>query len=148
MVRTRGAFLPIGYGIVIALLVLASIEAYSIQRGISERHFDTYRKHVKQDVLISELRRTVWIASGQVRDFFLDVRPDCAAILDQQLKQLRGECDAALAGLERLDRRWGAHAGLRTALDSFWKAVEPVPETMAASGRKAQYDFVQREVIP
>src|SRR5215510_2533804 len=147
MVRTRKAFLPIGYGVIITLLVLASTEAYSTQRGISERHFDTYRRHIKQDELLSELRRTIWVAGGQVRDFFLDVRAERATILQQNLGQLRSQCDHALEGLDQLDHKWGT-PGVRHAIAAFWKTLEPVPETMAGARKQQQFEFVQREVIP
>src|SRR5690348_2974043 len=102
---SKRAVLRTGYGAVLAVLVFAAAEAYRIQKTTSDQHLEIYRHYVEHDRAVAILRRNLWLASTYVRDFFIRTTPEQAQVLEQQLKELRVEDDAALDKLARMSSR-------------------------------------------
>jgi len=59
-----------GFGIVIGLLILSTISAYRIQESFSERTVAIHHRYVQQQEIITNLRRVLWVAGIDARDFF------------------------------------------------------------------------------
>jgi hypothetical protein len=148
VLHSRRSGLRIGFALVVALLIFSSVEAYRIQDAVSERHLSIYRQFVLQDEAASNLRRTVWLAGNYVRDFFIDPRPETAGRLREQLANGRLESDQALRQLQQLMTSPAIVFPLRQSLAEFWGTLEPVPASMLHASPAAQYQFVQREVVP
>jgi signal transduction histidine kinase len=144
----RKAALQVGYGFIIALLIFASAQAYRILTTVSERHLETYRRHVRHDEVITDLRRTIWLAGNATREFFIDPRAEHAVELRKRLTTLRAEADTALAELLRVTPREDAAGVLREAMQDFWETMEPVSKAMLNTGTKERLEFVRREIIP
>ena len=137
-----------GYGVMVALLIFSSLQAYRIQDAISERHFDIYRHYLQQDEAMAELRLSIWLAGNNVRDFFINTRTDTAQLLKSQLRELKASSDSALKKLEQLHTFNTPQHPLQSSIRDFWAAVEPVPDTMLHKTDEEQYEFVQREIAP
>src|SRR5690348_11056816 len=84
-----------GFGSVIAVLLFSSIEAYQIQKSVSEKHLDIYRRYVQQDAALSQLRRTIWSVGNYVRDFFINTGAEGAVLLKSQILELKAQSDQA-----------------------------------------------------
>ncbi len=82
-----------GFGLVIALLVLSAGEAYRIQRTQSREAMDIYRRHVDQDVVLYQLRRTLWLASISPRDFLINPNSNRVEQYRNQLRELKDRID-------------------------------------------------------
>jgi signal transduction histidine kinase len=145
---SKRAVLRTGYGAVIALLVLSAVEAYRIQTSASEQHLEIYRHYVEQDAALATLRRSLWQAGTDVRDFFIHTTPQQAEMLHQQLEAYKAEDRAALDRLAQSAIGPDVVSELRRSLDEFWAVVDPVPRTMLALPNERQFEFLQREIVP
>lgn len=145
---TGRVVMRIGYGAVLALLVLSTVEAYQIQRAVLERNVETYRRYVQQESAASELRRAVWHGASGARDFFLSSRPDSVAVFRSQLQELKTQSGRALDRLDQPPTSGRAHQALRARTQEFWRTLEPIAESMADANASAAYEFVQREIVP
>ncbi len=143
-----GGVLRAGYGAVIAVLVLSAGEAYRIQASLSRQHFSIYRHYVDQDAALSILRRNLWQAGNDVRDFFIQTTPEQAAVLESQLALLKKETENALERLEHSSPPVDMAPRLRKSLGEFWAVVDPLPRTMLHQGKETQYAFLQKEIVP
>ncbi len=138
---SNSAVLRAGYGAVMVVLSLSAVEAYHIQISVSEQHLDIYRRYAAEQAELSTLRRNLWLAGNDIRDFFIHTTPEQAELLRTQLTSLRNEDGRALA-------RMAALPELRRKLDEFWAAAGPVPASMLHSNSAQQFDFVQRVLVP
>ena len=82
---SKRTVLRTGYGAMILVLVLSAVEAYRIQLSVSEQHLGIYRHYVEQDAALATLRRNLWQAGTDIRDFFIRTTPQQAAALRVQL---------------------------------------------------------------
>jgi signal transduction histidine kinase len=133
---------------VIAVLVFAAYEAYRIQVSVSEQHLEIYRRYVEQDTAVAALRRNLWLAGTDVRDFFIETTPEQAAILRSQLDALKVDNEHALERLARWPSGHEVAPTLRRSLAEFWSVMDPVPEKMLNEPNDRQFDFLQREIVP
>lgn len=145
---SKNTVLRLGYGAVIAVLVLSAVEAYRIQVSVSEQHVGIYRHYVEQEAALATLRRSMWQAGTDVRDFFIRTTPEQAEKLRAHLAALRGGDSAALAKLERMGAPADAVAKLRRGVDDFWNTVDPVPDTMLGRSDQTQFEYLQQEIVP
>jgi len=143
---SKRAVLRAGYGAVMGLLVLSGVEAYRIQAGVSQQHLDIYRSYVDEENTLAILRRSLWLAGTDVRDFFIRSTPEQAATFGAQLADLRKEDDQALDRLARIST--GVAPKLRQSLNEFWAVLEPLPGSMLHQTDARRFDFLQREIVP
>jgi signal transduction histidine kinase len=137
-----------GYGAVIAVLVLSAVEAYRIQSSVSRQQVEIYRHYVDQDATLATLRRNLWLAGNDVRDFFISTTPAQAEALAAQLDGLRVEDEQALDHLTRISPRSDVVNKLRKSMGEFWAVVKPLPHTMLHETKDEQFAFLQREIVP
>ena len=137
-----------GYGAVIGVLVLSAVEAYRIQASVSRQQLEIYRSYVDQEGTLSVLRRNLWLAGNDIRDFFISTTPAQAAQLRSQLEALRSEDEAALQHMERLPRMGPTAATLRKSLGEFWATMAPLPDTMLNVSNEGQFTFLQDVIVP
>ena len=132
----------------IAVLVFAAIEAYRIQSSVSVQHLEIYRHYVEQDATVAILRRNLWLAGTYVRDFFIQTTPAQARLLEEQLRGLRLEDDAALAKLARMGANRAVLDNIVKNLADFRGIIEPLPNSMLNEPDERQFEFLQREIVP
>ena len=145
---SKRAVLRMGYGAVIAVLVLSAIEAYRIQASVSREQLEIYRSYVDQEGTLSVLRRNLWLAGNDVRDFFISTTPAQANLLRSQIETLRDEDEVALQHMERLPRLKATAATLRKSLGEFWAVITPVPDSMLHVPNEGQFAFLQQVIVP
>jgi signal transduction histidine kinase len=145
---SRRAALRAGYAAVIAVLVFAAIEAYRIQSSVSVQHLEIYRHYVEQDATVAILRRNLWLAGTYVRDFFIQTTPQQGQVLEEQLKALRVEDDAALDKLAHMGANRAVLENIRKNLAEFRAIIEPLSLSMLNEPDERQFDFLQREIVP
>jgi len=145
---SKRTVLRAGYGTVIAVLVLSVVEAYRIQASVSRQHLEIYRHYVDQDTALAALRRNLWLAGNDVRDFFINTTPAQAEILRSQLEQLKNDNETALDHLARTSTRTDVVPKLRKSLGEFWALVQPLPRTMLHQPNQVQFEFLQGEIVP
>lgn len=131
-----------GFGVVLALGLFSMIEAARIQERVSSATADVYRRHVEQDEIRFELRRTLWMAASGARDYLLNPSEDREAEMSRQLNPQRARSYELMSQLEKLPES----AELRRRLDEFWQFIGNVPQATAHLDPAARYQFVQREV--
>ena len=145
---SKRAVLRAGYAAVITVLVLSVVEAYRIQVSISRQHLEIYRHYVEQDADLAVLRRNLWLAGNEVRDFFINTTPTQAETLRTHVAALKEENDVALDRFARVSGRSDVVPKLRKSLGEFWAVVEPVPRTMLSKPNEVQFEFLQNEIVP
>jgi signal transduction histidine kinase len=145
---SKRAVLRAGYGAVIAVLVLSAVEAYRIQASASQQQLQIYRSYVDQEGTLSILRRNLWLAGNDIRDFFISTTPQQAAMLRSQIEVLRIEDDDALKHMERSRELVETAATLRKSLGEFWTVVTPVADTMLNVPDEGKFQFLQQVIVP
>ena len=132
----------------IAVLVLSTVEAYRIQATVSRQHLEIYRHFVEHEEALSTLRRNLWLAGNDVREFFIRNTPDQGIELVSQLQRLQQEDEAALRFLEKAPVHRSVVPALRRSLGEFWSIGLQLPRTMLHASNDAEITFLQREVVP
>jgi signal transduction histidine kinase len=130
------------------VLVLSAVEAYRIQVSVSEQHVEIYRHYVEQDDALATLRRNLWQAGTDVRDFFIQTTPQQAEVLREQLDALKDEDANTLAQMAHSGVSASVVSRLRKSLGDFWSVVDPIPKTMLDLPNAQQFEFMQREIMP
>jgi signal transduction histidine kinase len=142
----KRAVLRNGFAVIIALLALSMVLAYSILEGFWRRSVGIHREFAHSQEVLTNLRRVLWLTGIEARDYFLNESPDRAALYDQQLEKLRSETLTLLPELKRT----GAHEQTVQELESLF---HDLLTTLGATGAarldaKNPYEFIQREVVP
>lgn len=145
---SKRAVLRAGYGIVIGVLVLSAAEAYRIQASVSQEQLQIYRRYVDEEEALSILRRNLWLAGNDVRDFFISTTPEQASQLKSQLQALKRDDDQALHRMEGASDQRATAQKLRKSLNDFWAIVDPVPASMLGISNERQFAFLQQVVVP
>ncbi len=135
-----------GFGIVISLLILSTISAYRIQESFSARTVAIHHRYVQQQEIITNLRRVLWVAGIDARDFFLNTKTDRADSYLTQLKGLRRDTDALFADLKKLRGPDRAARELEAKFDDMWLTLTSSAATGLADSE--EYSFVQEEIVP
>jgi signal transduction histidine kinase len=131
----------------LGLLLLAMGSAIQVQERYSQNASDMIDNYVRQQRLTTDLRRSLWGAGIDARDFFLN-RPHASPseFLKRQ-REARALVDKRLQELEQLsvsDKQIVAQ--LRHHYDNLWSTLtEGVASKVEEGG---EYVFIQREVVP
>ena len=144
---SRRAVLRTGYAAVIATLAFSAAEAYHIQISVSEHHLEIYRRYADEEKSLSALRRNIWLAGYDVRDFFIAPNEPRAELLSLQIHELSAGDRLVFAALRKLDGG-GTYANLESRMNEFWRAVEAVPSQMLHSTQEQDFAFLQRVIVP
>jgi signal transduction histidine kinase len=138
----------IGFSVVIALLLFSTLKAYQIQGSLSAEALQIYHRHIKQDEILNQLRRNLWIGANASRDFLLNPFLDKAATFEAQLLEVRTASAQLLDQLDHLQVPNEASMELRTRIQDFWNLLERIPIATETFDEAGRYQFVQREIVP
>lgn len=145
--KRKTHLLRTAFALTIVLLIFSTFWAAQIQNSVSAETADIYRRHLRQDELLYELRRTVWLGGSAARDYLLN--PDLNQDQDfrAHIRELEAESQRLLAGLDVIPLAAHPSPELRARLAEFWEAIHKTP---SAAGRDpaGRYQFVQQEVVP
>lgn len=136
----------VGFGLVLGLLLFSTVEAYRIQRGLSDEALVIYHRHNAQDEALYRLRRQLWLGANSSRDFLLNPSPNREA---QYRKQLRNSRDTSATLLQQLDQIGSgseATPQLRAKMQEYWDVLDRVPQDTNPLTSEQRYDYVQREI--
>ena len=135
-----------GLGVVIALLVFSTIKAYDIQESLTEETIGIHQRHVRQDDLLWQLRRNLWLGANASRDYLLNPNADRNQKFAIQLAELKKTSNEFL---EKLGRESGGSAPpreLKVNIESYWAALAGIPAATHGLDAFDRYEFVQGEI--
>ena len=144
----RRSVLRAGYAAVIGVLILSLVEAYRIQVNVAQQQVEIFRHYVDEEAALTALRRNLWLAGNYVRDYFIRSTPEQGEILRSQLESLQSEDRDSLEHLARISPQSAEFPRLAKSLNDFFSVLEPVPDNMRQASTSAQFDFIQRVIVP
>jgi signal transduction histidine kinase len=135
-----------GFVVIIGLLVLATVLAFTIQESFSRRSVEIHRDFVHVQEVLTNLRRVLWLVGISARDYYLNSAPNRAAQYERELAKLHDESVTLMPDLKRTGAHQDIIAKLEYRFKDLWK-------TLGGSGAagldaKSPYEFIQREVVP
>ena len=145
---SKVAGLRLGFGGMIALLLLSAVEAHRIQDSASRQTAEIYHRFVQQGDTLYRVRRLLFLGSIYTRDFLLSHQGDRAAIFRKQLESLKADASAALDELQRTAGGNGSFPRVRANVQEFWAVLQSTLEWTEEMRRTRAYEFVQSEVAP
>jgi signal transduction histidine kinase len=146
-IRKRNV-LRLGFGLVTALLAFSLFQAYQIQASLSEQTAHIYHRHIRQDDLLSRLRRTFWVGANLSRDYLVHPGGAGLSTFATGVATLRAECQQLLHELDLLAKPRQTTPELKLKIDEFWAVVSAVPDSTKALDAAGRYGFIQREIVP
>ena len=148
-VRGRRYALRVGFCLIIGLLAFSTFQAYQIQASLSEETIQIYHAHVRQDDLITRLRRSLWLGSVRIRDYLIHPSPDVEQRFRAEVSEHKKESRELLGALDEqpaLPRR--ASTEFRAKVEEFWSIIDHTPEATLSRTAAERYDYIQREIVP
>jgi signal transduction histidine kinase len=146
-VSGRRHILRLGFGLIIALLGFSTLQAYRIQASLSEEALQIYHAHVRQDELITRLRRTLWLGANLTRDYLVYPTPDVRTRFDTELAELKKDSRQLLEMIYQQSAPGLAAPELQSKTEEFWSVLDGVPDATAGLAPAARYRFIQREIV-
>jgi signal transduction histidine kinase len=128
-------------------LGLSTLQAYRIQASLSEEALQIYHAHVKQDDLITRLRRTLWLGANLTRDYMVHPVPHVKARFDRELAQLKNDSRELLDMLYEQSAPELAAPELRSKTEEFWSILDGAPDATAGFPPALRYQFIQHEIV-
>jgi signal transduction histidine kinase len=146
-VLRQRSILRTGFVLTLGLLLLAMGSAIQVQEHYSQNATEMISRYVRQQRLITDLRRSLWGAGIDARDFFLN-RPNSkpSEFLKRQ-SEARALVNSRLHELEELSLADKQIVGqLRTQFDSLWSTLTRSVPSGVEQGD--EYVFIQTQVVP
>ncbi len=138
----------LGLGSLVALIAFStdasSRRAQDIYRQLDE--LNTHHRNV--EVKLRALRSDVNLSGIFVRDYLLDVARERAPEYREQLAAFRQSNMATLDELRPLIGQEEEIAGLRTKLEEYWQALDPLFDWTPAEKIVHSAGFLRRDVVP
>ncbi|MCZ2146291.1 MAG: histidine kinase [Bryobacterales bacterium] len=135
-----------GFGLVLGLLLFSTVEAYRIQRGLSDEAVLIYHRHNAQDDAIYRLRRQLWLGANSSRDFLLNPAVNREQEYRQRLQTSRDLSAKLLRQLDEIGNGSEVTPRLRDKLHEYWSVLDRVPQDTGALTSEQRYLYVQREI--
>lgn len=142
----KKAVLRNGYLLMMALLGLATLLAYTIQESFSKRSVAIHREFVQEQETLVALRRNLWTGGILTRDYFLNTAPDRRQVFERQLAELRTDTMRLLPVLVRNGATREVVEELQRLFQDLWVTLEAT--TKSQRNAPEPYEFIQREVVP
>src|SRR4051794_40556081 len=131
--------------VLIALSMLASSrKAQEIYAQVDD--LNTHHRNV--EVKLRALRSDVNLSGIFVRDYLLDVARERAPEYREQLQMFRQSNMTTLAELSQLVDREDEMASLRSKLEDYWQALDPLFDWTPAEKIVQSAGFLRRDVVP
>lgn len=108
-----------GFLAVLAMLVYAAVEAYSLQSPGGAEQESAYQEFIILDDAVTNLRRAVWLGGIYSRDYLLDRDDDGLHLFRERIRELGSSGDAQLKILESHLPQAATEHGLRRHFEAF-----------------------------
>ncbi len=146
LLTNKRTVIRLGFALVLGFLLFSTVEAYQIQKSLSQEASEIYHRHVKQDDALYRLRRTIWIGSMLSRDLLLNPHADRDKVVRDRLPELMKTSTQAL---EELDAAASPkNAALKARVQDFWDLLQRVPQETGPLNNAERYEWVQKEIVP
>jgi signal transduction histidine kinase len=136
-------------GALLLLVVVSILESNRRAQEIYARLDDINQRYHEVENRLRRLRSDVNMSGIFVRDYLLDPQGDQDR---SRLEEFRGANDNAFTGLRNLiggtDDNDARLVSLRTKLDDYWLALDPLFDWTPEQKRTLRVRFLRREVIP
>jgi len=144
-VNTR-LILLLGFGGLLALIVLSSVDALLALRRIEATDNSIRREFVSRNRALNEIRTSLYLTGTASRDYLLDPDAATADVHRDALRVVRAQLTAQVAAYPVPSG--DLTAALTSEIARFWDALEPVLDWSAEERRARGYAFLNDEVYP
>lgn len=142
--------LALGFGTLVLLAVLSSVDSWRRTSQIYEAILAIHQSHARTDGALREIESGIYLSGIITRDFLLDPsqitadmhRKDLLEIKTDMEKQLGAVSDIAATSDPELPDR------LRAELDAYWKWLDPIFDWTPEQKRALSSLFLRRVVLP
>jgi signal transduction histidine kinase len=142
--------LLVGFGGLLALIVVSSLDALLFLRRIEATNNLLHHEFLLRNRSLNEIRSSLYLAGTVARDYLLDPDGRTADTHRASMNSLRQSSTAQLAAYAREPRpgETGASRKLEADLAAFWDTLTPVLLWTAEQRRARGYAFLNDEVYP
>ncbi len=139
-----------GFGGLLLLMAFAEVDGMKALREIQNSNDEIREDFLLRTRLLERIRGDVYVSGTYVRDYLLEPEPGKAAGHRYSLLETRQDMDAALAQYRGLinARERQPFAALTTALEAYWRVLEPVFDWTPDKRRRDGFLFLRDEVFP
>jgi signal transduction histidine kinase len=138
----------LGLGSLVALIALSMVASSRKAQDIYAQVDQLSAHHQRVEANLRRLRSDVNLSGIFVRDYLLDVAQERAPEYREQLTEFRRANIATLVDLETLIGRDDRISGLRSKLDDYWEAFDPLFDWTLTEKILRSAAFLRREVVP
>jgi signal transduction histidine kinase len=148
-VSSRMALL-IGFGGLLAIMVLAGIDALLVLRQFRQSDEQIRRRYLSQNQTLNDIRSDVYVSGTYVRDYLLEPDPARARSYRTNLENVRKHMESALAlyGQRVTGEQLEQYSALRVELADYWMTLAPVFEWDADQRHRSGYRFLRDQLFP
>src|SRR5271169_4410624 len=147
--RSRAALL-VGFGGLLAIMVLAGIDALRVLEQFRRGDDQIRRRYLSENHLLNDIHTDVYLSGTYVRDYLLEPEPQRADAYRANLEQVRKHMQAALDsyGQQAAPAEVRHYTALRAELADYWGILAPIFRWDAAERHRSGYSFLRDEVFP
>jgi signal transduction histidine kinase len=138
----------LGLGSLVALIAISMITSSRRAEAIYAQLDQLDAHHQRVEANLRRLRSDVNLSGIFVRDYLLDVARERAPEYREQLTDFRNANIATLSDLEHLIGRDVRISSLRTRLDDYWLAFDPLFDWSPTEKVIRSAAFLRQEVVP
>lgn len=136
-----------GYGGIVLLLVVASLQAYSLLQQTATSELQVYKSYFQVERAVVKLRRVLWQGGSYARDYFLDPSSNRHERFRQQIDEVTDTCRVTLRELG--DNAAGDLADFRipSLVAQFLDSLELIASQGSSAPAQA-HELVQTALVP
>lgn len=138
----------LGLGSLVVLIAFSMVASSRKAEDIYAQLDQLNAHHQRVEANLRRLRADVNLSGIFVRDYLLDVARERAPEYREQLTDFRQANIATLADLETLIGRDDRVGSLRSKLDDYWEAFDPLFDWTIGEKIMRSAAFLRREVVP
>jgi signal transduction histidine kinase len=148
--KTRNVLL-MGFGVLLALLVLCGLNALEIISQLQTSNETILRDFLQEQQRLDKVRSAIYLSGTYLRDYLLEPDPEKAEQSRMALATERAQAASILSGprlLSGTPARNEMYAALQREIDDYWRSMDPVLHWKPAERHSRGYQFLRDEVFP
>ncbi|HWQ53105.1 MAG TPA: histidine kinase [Bryobacteraceae bacterium] len=149
--RLRGwPILALGFGTLVLLAVLSSVDSWRRTGQIYESVLAIHQSHVRTEAATREIESGIYLSGIFARDFLLDPSQITADLHRGELLEIRAQMEQQLGTIRELAAAAdpGLPNRLRTELDAYWASLDPIFDWTPEQKRALSSLFLRKVVLP
>jgi signal transduction histidine kinase len=150
MKSSAGAILLLGFGTLVALVVVLGFSSYRRADRIESEIAAIHENYKQTTFVLSQTKEDTYLSGIMIRDYLLDPSHTAASQYRQDLLKTRSSLVHHIESLHRLIRRdqGSVLERLHRELDVYWSLLDPVFEWTPQQKATSASSFLRREIIP